>query len=291
MEQILKKIHADYAYRRKIYGQNVGVAILDSGIARHPDFYGRIRGFRDFVKGRELPYDDNGHGTHVTGIIGANNHTGLHGVAPECSLFSYKVLDHRGNGRIESTCQAMEHLMKWNKKHPGTIRIVNISVGMTEKASPMLQQKLLFTVERVWDSGVIVLAAAGNNGPGPNTVTSPGTSKKIITVGSLEDVKAGVWKESGYSGRGPTDECVVKPEILMPGADIVSCSNRRDGYARKSGTSMAVPVLTGLVALLLSAYPSLTPNEVKMRLFYSADRTGIAKDRKCWGTVTADRLL
>lgn len=290
MERILNIIHASYAYQYGLFGQGIGVAVLDTGISLHQDLAGRIAGFYDYVNRLDAAYDDNGHGTHISGIIGAKNSSLSHGVAPECRLFGFKVLDRNGNGRIEDTCKAVEDIIQINRRKHDTIRIINISVGMTDSVQPKLQQRLLNTVETAWDSGIVVIAAAGNNGPGENTITSPGISKKVITVGSLDDG----WKSSGgrgYSGRGPTDECVIKPEILMPGTNIVSCANRKSGYARKSGTSMAVPVLSGVIALLLNAYPSLTPNEVKMRLFYAAKQTNLTDNRKSWGTVTLDNLI
>ena len=136
-----------------------------------------------------------------------------------------------------------------------------------------------------------VLAAAGNNGPGENTVTSPGVSKKIITVGSLDTINERKREPSLYSGRGPTESCVVKPEILMPGTDIISCGTRPGTYIRKSGTSMAVPVVSGMIALLLCKYPAMMPNEVKLQLYRSADHSGIDESFKCWGTVDLQRLL
>ncbi len=293
MERILNFIHASEAYRQGIFGQGIGVAVLDTGIYPHRDFRGRIFLFRDYVQGKTSPYDDNGHGTHICGIIGGNNQGVHHGVAPGCRLCGFKVLDKRGNGRIEDTCRAVEEILKINAQGRRPIHIINISVGMMETVQPALQKRLLETVEKALDKGIVVLAAAGNNGPGENTVTSPGISKKIITVGSLDDGAGDPLgnQGSGYSGRGPTAACVVKPEILMPGTNIVSCANRGSGYVRKSGTSMAVPVLTGIIALLLCKYPSMTPNEVKMRLFYAASKEELKPDQKSWGTVTLDRLF
>ena len=114
--------------------------------------------------------------------------THLHGVAPGCYLQGYKVLDKNGNGKILDIGQAVEDIMKYNQNHAQKIRVINISVGMRERVRPELQQRLLRSVEQAWDQGIVVLAAAGNNGPGENTVTSPGVSKKIITVGSLDTI-------------------------------------------------------------------------------------------------------
>jgi len=290
MERVLKEIHADYAYERGCFGQGIGIAVLDTGVYMHPDLQGQISMFRDYVNGRNVCYDDNGHGTHISGIIAAKNKSENHGVAPESRLFISKVLDRNGNGKIEDTCRAVEDLIRDNREWRRTVRILNISVEMTDTVRPAMQQRLLAAVEEAWDSGIVVIAAAGNNGPGAHTITSPGISRKIITVGSMDDQ----WESpdgKGYSGRGPTEECVIKPEILMLGTNILSCSNRKDGYTRKSGTSMAVPVLSGVIALLLNVYPSLTPNEVKMRLFYAARQTDEAAGRKSWGTVTLEGLL
>lgn len=293
MERILNFIHASEAYRQGIFGQGIGVAVLDTGIYPHRDLQGRIFLFSDYVQGKTSPYDDNGHGTHICGIIGGNSQGAQHGVAPGCRFYGFKVLDKRGNGKIEDTCRAVEEILRMNEQKNHPIHIINISVGMMEAVQPLLQKRLLETVEKAWDKGIVVLAAAGNNGPGENTVTSPGISKKIITVGSLDDGAKDLSgsRGSGYSGRGPTAACVVKPEILMPGTNILSCANRGSGYVRKSGTSMAVPVLTGIIALLLCKYPSMTPNEVKMRLFYAASKKELKPDQKSWGTITLDNLL
>ena len=282
MERVLKQIRAEQIYRRGILGQGVGVAVLDTGVYLHPDLVQQIKSFHDLIEHRSQPYDEHGHGTHVAGIIaGAGRHP-WHGIAPACQLHIYKVLDQNGNGKIENTCRAIQEILTWNQKNPGMIRILNISVGMMLHVQPKSQKKLLKAVETAWDHGVIVVAAAGNNGPAPGSVTSPGISRKVITVGSLD---------APYSGRGPTKSCVVKPEILMPGSNILSCANHSDGYTRKRGTSMATPIITGMLALLISKYPGLKPNEVKMRLFYAAARQQMSEWQSSWGTITLDRLF
>lgn len=294
MERVLRQIHADEIYRRGILGQGTGVAILDTGIYPHRDLKSQIHFFRDFVGQKTLPYDDNGHGTHVAGIIAGAGRQPWHGIAPAAHLYIYKVLDQNGNGKIEHTCRAIDEILRWNQKMPGVIRILNISVGMMLHVQPKAQKELLDAVEKAWDHGIVVVAAAGNNGPKAGSVTSPGISRKIITVGSLEERKnqqPGLLQASDYSGRGPTGNCIVKPELLMPGTNILSCANRSDGYVYKSGTSMAAPVLSGMLALFLSAYPDLGANEVKMRLFYASSRGRNETVKNGWGTVTLDRLF
>ena len=146
----------------------------------------------------------------------------------------------------------------------------------------------------MWDAGLIVVAAAGNEGPGRGTITIPGTSKKIITVGAYDDYSYSAMRKrnmSYYSGRGPTSGCIVKPEIVEPGNSIVSCSANRAGYSAKSGTSMATPVLSGIIALLLERYPYMTNKEVKMRLYERAVDLGLPKSRQGWGRIEIDKLI
>ena len=291
MEKILAYIHASAAYRQGIFGQGILVAVLDTGIYPHSDLQGRIRGFRDYIRQRQQPYDDNGHGTHISGIIGAGGKGAVHGVAPGCYLQGYKVLDKNGNGKILDICQAVEDIMKYNQNHAQKIRVINISVGMRERVRPELQQRLLRSVEQAWDQGIVVLAAAGNNGPGENTVTSPGVSKKIITVGSLDTINERKREPSLYSGRGPTAACICKPEIIAPGAKVVSCTNRDGQYSMKSGTSMATPVAAGAIALLLEKYPDLSNRDVKLRLKERAIDLKLPKNQQGWGFLDVERLL
>ena len=216
VNQVRNKLRAEYAHAKGITGRGITVAVMDTGIVMHPDFDSRILGFRDFTQGRTKIYDDNGHGCHVAGIIA-------------------------GSGRMSRgiyTGKAIDYVIENQEKYQ--IRILNISVGMLPTADETEKENLILAVEKAWNSGIVVVAAAGNNGPGKNTVTIPGQCKSIITVGSIDDyVTKGKGIHNGYSGRGPTESCVVKPEILAPGTGIKSCSRRGGGYEIKSGTSLA----------------------------------------------------
>lgn len=293
MDQVRKKLRADYAHRNGITGRGVTVAVMDTGITRHPDFDNRILKFVDFTQGRNRMYDDNGHGSHVTGIIAGNgrmSHGLYSGIAPEAKLFVMKVLDRKGNGNTYQVLKAIDYMIA-NRDQYG-IRILNISVGMLPTANEQEKHNLMQAVEKAWKNGIVVVAAAGNNGPGRNTVTIPGQCKSIITVGSIDDyVPHGKGLRAGYSGRGPTECCVVKPEILAPGTVIKSCSARGSGYETKSGTSMSAPVISGALALLLQKYPQLSPAEVKLRLYERTVRLKEAGERNYWGVVYLNRLL
>ena len=141
----------------------------------------------------------------------------------------------------------------------------------------------------------MVVVAAGNNGPTPMSVTVPGNSKKIITVGASDLFRGRVLQErANYSGCGPTGECVCKPELVAPGTDIVSCSShwmRGQYYSVKSGTSMAAPAVAGAVALLLEREPHMTNVEVKMRLKEAAVDLGYPQNRQGWGMPDLRRLV
>ena len=145
---------------------------------------------------------------------------------------------------------------------------------------------LVDAVEYAWDHGLIVVAAAGNNGPDPGSITSPGTSRKIITVGSAPENLSPTQPQSlcPFSGRGPTKTCICKPEILAPGFRICSCNNTiKHPYAIRSGTSMASPVVSGGIALILSKYPDMDNKTVKQCLLKSAQPLDVPKSYQGWG--------
>lgn len=295
MDQAKKWINCDGAYRLGLTGQGVGVAILDTGIFLHRDFEDRLAAFADMVKRRKEPYDDNGHGTHIAGIIaGAGIDSGgrYHGVAPGCSLISLKVLDHRGNGYASDVLAGL----KWIRDHREeyNIRIVNISVGSFSRRGMSEESALVKGVDAAWDAGLVVVVAAGNNGPGQRTITTPGISRKVITVGCSDDYKevdvAGN-RMIDYSGRGPTNACILKPDVVAPGSNIVSCANRSGSYTRKSGTSMSTPLVSGAVALLLEKYPEMTNLDVKLRLRERAVDLGLPRNQQGWGLLDVERLV
>lgn len=273
------------------------MAVLDTGISPHPDFGRRIVCFRDFLGGRRASYDDCSHGTHVCGILGGSGAVSegkYRGIAPECHFVGLKVLDRQGNGNKEEVIRGIDWVIR-NRQTYG-IRILNISVG-TVRESASMDMQLIRAVERAWDAGLVVVVAAGNMGPEPMSITVPGNSRKVITVGASDDCNPveGDGIKPCYSGRGPTAECICKPDITAPGSGIVSCNallRRSAGYyARKSGTSMATPIVSGCIALLLSAKPELTNVQVKMRLHDTAVDLGLPRQQQGWGQINAEMLL
>lgn len=269
-------------------GKGVGVAVLDTGIFPHMDFRNRIRAFADFVAYKSMPYDDNGHGTHVAGILAGDGTASMgkyKGVAPGCGLVALKVLDRFGNGSREQVLRAFRWILDHREQH--RIRIVNISVGTTCR-SVSDQDVLIQGVEKLWDEGLVVVAAAGNQGPKPGSVTAPGSSRKVITVGS-SDMLTG---RSAVSGCGPTAECVCKPDLVAPGNHIVSCApGTANTYGVKSGTSMSTPLVSGAIALMLEKDPLLTNVEIKMLLRESTDDMGLPRNRQGWGKFNFHKFM
>ncbi len=276
-------------------GRGVGVAVLDTGCFPHEDLAPRIAAFYDAVRRNTIPYDDNGHGTHVCGIIGGSGYasSGCYlGIAPECSLIPVKVLDRRGNGYASDVLAGLrwirENRMLYN------IRIVNISVGSFSRKNMSENSALVRGVDEAWDAGLIVVVAAGNMGPKSGTITTPGISRKVITVGCSDDhkeVKVMGNRMVDYSGRGPTGSCICKPDLVAPGAYITSCSNEPGKYAGKSGTSMATPLVSGALALLLEKYPEMSNRDAKLHLWERAVDLGLPRNQQGHGILDIRRLL
>lgn len=306
LKQAVKKLRVEKAWQEGWTGKGVRVAVLDTGIAKHPDLTGRLITFQDFVNGAVGAYDDYGHGTHVSGILcgEGNIQKEYRGIAPQADLISVKVLDKNGNGRREQVISGIRWVIQHNREYG--IRIMNISVGSVKEGNEQ-DQRLIESVEQAWDSGIVVVCAAGNLGPEPYTITAPGNSRKVITVGMAED------RHNWYSGCGPTYACVCKPDLVAPGSQIWSCNafysgragisghscsdsscysgRSRKFYCQKSGTSMATPMISGAIALLLEKEPWLTNVEVKMRLKEAAKDLGMERNRQGWGQPDIPTLL
>lgn len=303
-----------WAHEHGYYGDDVCVAILDTGISLHGDFLDRgenrrIVAFKDIINNRSELYDDNGHGTHVAGIVGgtgAMSKGRYCGVAPRCKFVIVKVLNYKGDGNISDVLAGLQWVIDNQKKY--NIKIVNISVGTSNRENADENSLLVKGVDAVWDHGMVVVVAAGNNGPGPMSISTPGISRKVITVGSSDDsIKVELFgnKVTDYSGRGPTNACIKKPDIVAPGSNIVSCNATKNFtryrspflkndymlYAVKSGTSMATPIVSGAIALLLRAYPEMTNKEVKLKLRSSAKDMGYGWEKQGWGLLHIPSLL
>lgn len=289
-------IHADLAHQSGWTGRGVTVAVIDTGIDQHADLTtptNRIVGWKDFVNDKLTPYDDNGHGTHVAGIIAGNGaQSGLKytGVAPEARLVGVKVLDKDGGGSVSQVISGVDWVVR--NRHRFRVNIINLSLGgATEKG--YMDDPMSHVVEEAWKRGLVVCAAAGNNGPDFVTINTPGIAPSVITVGNMDDRNTASRHDDQLddsSSRGPTLDQLEKPDILAPGTNIVSLKSG-GGYVSHTGTSMATPMVSGAVALMLQQNPRLKPFEVKSILLKNAEDRGYQADLQGKGYLDLQKTL
>lgn len=283
-------------------GSGITVGVLDTGMGQHPDLTGRLIRFQDFVGHRNLMYDDNGHGTHVCGILcgsGRASQGRYTGMAPGVRLVVGKVLDEKGDGSTESMLMGLEWILRIREQC--RVRILNISVGIGTLDEVKKEQRLKAMIDEVWDSGILVVCAAGNKGPDPGTISAVGGSNKAVTVGCHDgsyNIDSPGRCET-YSGRGVEGAAIRKPDLVAPGTDIVSCNVHyyrlhgkfRNAYVAKSGTSMATPIVSGAAALAMQRFPQMTNEECKQKLQYTATDLHLPWNQQGWGMVNVGRLL
>jgi serine protease AprX len=292
-----------------VTGSGIGVATVDSGVNPwHEDLDGRVVHFADFVNAQRFAYDDYGHGTHVAGIIAGSGRASAasgqeanlprRGVAPGAHLVVLKALDVTGNGFTSNVIAAIDYAIANRATY--NIRVLNLSVAAGVYES-FTKDPLTLAAKRAVDAGIVVVAAAGNRGRDLTGqlqyggIASPGNAPWVLTVGATSDLGTTDRRDdviAGFSSRGPTpiDEN-AKPDLVAPGVNIESTadpssalfaansSSRLWGavksgtepYMSLTGTSMAAPIVTGAIALMLEANAALTPNAVKAILEFTAE--------------------
>jgi len=277
---------------------------------RNPDGSSRVVAFKDFVKNRRQAYDDAGHGTFVAGLIAGNGASSTPldqggnatmqyaGVAPQARIVSLKVLDKNGNGKESNVIRAIAWTIQNRQQY--NIRVLNVSLG-GDVTGPIETDPLAMAVETAWKAGIVVVTSAGNEGDfGPGGILSPGNDPYVITVGALNTQQTASTSDDAvcsYSSIGPTfyDE-IAKPDVVAPGnrnislrvpwsyIDLTAPQNRiavnsyipsapswaPPVYFMLSGTSTSTPVVCGIAALMISADPTLSPDDVKARLMATA---------------------
>lgn len=300
-------VGANPLWSTDVTGKDVVVAVLDTGIYEHPDLSGRIIAFRDFVNNRTKPYDDNGHGTHVAGDIasdGGSSNNAYRAPAPEAKLVGVKVLDRFGSGYLSDVIGGIQWCI--DNKDLLNISIINMSLGGQAMLS-CTEDPVCLAAEAAWKSGIVVCVAAGNEGPEDRTIASPGIDPLVITVGATDDLNTASIADdtiAGFSSRGPTIDGLIKPDVLSPGTSIVSLrapgsyldkqtKGSRIGkwYVSLSGTSMATPVCSGVVAQILQANPTLTPDEVKSLLTITASSLQLDPNIQGAGIINAQKAV
>ena len=294
-------IEADSAHAMRNFGDNVTIGFLDTGLDQlqgtskglglSTDLYGRDKfwGTYDAINNELSNYsnEENGHGTHVASVAGNADYDvygNVYGVAPNAALVGIKAFDAEGKATYADVIRGIDWALQ--VKDEINLRVLNMSFSGPAR-SYYWEDPLNLAVMKAWQAGIVVVASAGNSGPTPMTIGVPGNVPYIITVGAMTDnyteSDASDDKLATFSAAGPTFEGFVKPEIVAPGGHLSGLMafdtqiaqehpEFHDGgrYFEMSGTSQAAAVVSGVVALMLSQEPTLTPDEVKCRLMDTA---------------------
>ncbi|MDH3682789.1 MAG: S8 family serine peptidase [Acidimicrobiia bacterium] len=284
---LVRQFEADPMEALGYTGQGIDVAIIDTGVSPVQGLHaeGKVLYGPDLSNEGELEnlatLDTYGHGTHIAGIVAGNDGVegGFKGMAPDARIVSVKVAGATGETHIAQVIAGIEWVVEHRNSDGLNIRVVNLSLGrdgiLSSAADP-----LSAAVERAWDAGIVVVVAGGNRTNASGGLDSPAVSPYVIATGALDGraVRDSVatWSSAGNDGRSP--------DLVAPGKSIVSLrvpgstldqENPQavvDGrFMKGSGTSQAAAVMSGSVALLLSADPSLTPDQVKYLLVENAN--------------------
>lgn len=273
-------------------GRGIGVAVIDTGIDGNlPDFRGASGKSRVIATAVTNPdantvMDTYGHGTHVAGIIAGNSQYRnfsdplrgkFAGVAPEANLVSIKVSDDSGNATVLDVIYGLQFAVDHQKTY--NIRVVNMSLDSTTPQSYKLDP-LDAAVESAWFHGLVVVVAAGNRGDDPDAVQyAPANDPYVVTVGAVDGNGTITPRDdeiADWSSRGTTQDGFDKPDVTAPGAHIISVLAPNSSFASQcpscivdgqyisaGGTSMAAPMVSGLVADMLQLHSNWTPAQVK----------------------------
>lgn len=226
--------------------KGIRIGIIDTGIDYLHEAFGgaygagkKVAGGHDFVNNDDDPMDDNGHGTHVAGIIGGHS-SSITGVAQDAELYIYKALDQNGNGSTSTVIAAIEQAVK------DSVKVLNLSLGSPSGSS---EDPLSIAVNMAVQAGIVVVAAAGNMGE-YSSINSPGTAELALTVGASDANNI-----ASFSSKGPeTERYSIKPEVVAPGVGVLS-AKMGGGYVQMSGTSMATPFVSAYAAAMRELHP------------------------------------
>jgi serine protease AprX len=292
---------ADALHKQGITGKGVTVAVLDSGLWEHEELRkntaGKPRILARYdaitnIEGKEV-FDESGHGTHLTSVIAHSGHTSekgsptgtYKGIAPDVNLVAVKAFDVEGQGYFLDIIRGVQWVV--NNQRTYAIRVLNLSFAQRPRwhywEDPINQ-----AVMHAWAEGITVVAAAGNEGPEPMSIGSPGNLPYIITVGAVTDSWTPDNRDDDYipdfSSRGPTPSAHIKPDVVAPGGHITgitrpgsSLTLERPEYLLRTkefvstGSSQASAVVSGIAAILLQLEPDLSPDDVKCKLISSAE--------------------
>jgi len=245
-------------------GKGIDICILDTGIElSHPDFSGREIEGKSFISGESWDRDPNGHGTHCAGIAAGNirlDNGKRYGIAKDANLKIAKVLSDSGKGTTSSVIDAIDWAI--TKK----FRVLSLSLASAVKLNDTPSPLFETVGARALENNCIIIAAAGNDSSRPSVpkpVSSPANTSSIMAVGAID----GHMKIAKFSNAGLNPATGGSVNICAPGVDIISTypknsKNKSSSYYAMSGTSMATPHVSGMMALYMEQFPEKTAKEI-----------------------------
>lgn len=264
----VKRIQAPEVWK-KSQGKSIKVAVVDTGISAHPDL--NISGGVNTIRKGGSYRDDNGHGTHVAGIVAALGKSGMqYGVAPEVKLYAVKVLDQSGNGYVSDIVEGLEWCIRNN------MDVINMSLGLNGASASLRSM-----VRRAHRNGIVIVSSAGNEGRSSGKIDQPASYPEVIAVAATDKNN----HIAAFSSRGRGIN------VAAPGSDIVSTSNKK-GFIANSGTSMAAPHVSGTAALLLAHNRKVKPSLIRKLLMDTArPLNSYSRHSQGSGLIQADRAF
>ncbi|MFF4032155.1 S8 family peptidase [Streptomyces sviceus] len=285
------QIGAPAAWAAGYDGKGVKVAVLDTGVdTTHPDLATAVKASKNFTAAGGTD-DMAGHGTHVAATLagsGAKSGGRYKGVAPGAAILNAKVLDDNGEGSDSSVIAGLEWAAGQGAK------VANLSLGQEDTPGEDPVEAAVNALSK--STGMLTVAAAGNEGPDAGTVGSPGAAEWALTVGAVD----GEDRLADFSSTGPTADNALKPDLTAPGVAIVSARAAHghmgdpaaDGYVSMSGTSMATPHAAGAAAILAQRHPDWTGARIKQALTASTTpTTGVTVYQQGTGRLDVSRAL
>jgi serine protease AprX len=309
----LKKSHSimeiNHSRVFNLTGKGIGIGIVDTGVYPHPDLTfvrNTISYFQDLVNSFEKPYDDNGHGTFMCGLIASSGHVsgGIYqGMAPDSNLCVIKAFDASGKGFLSDIIKSIDVLISLKDKY-------NIKVIVLPFEFPYINKFKVNPLEEIVKKAVAenisVVVPSGNLGPQPYSIYFPGNMKQVITVGGVicKDNKLKEYKVASFSGRGPSIDGTVKPDLIAPCMNVTSLASNTlylpatrskpeltVSYTTMSGTSISCALIAGVLSLILEKTPNLTPQDLKSILCLSTLSIGENKFSQGSGIFVFDKIV
>jgi serine protease AprX len=323
MYSLTRRIGAREAWSRGITGKDVTVAIIDTGVAKVEGLDTKNK----VVNGPDLSYESQrsgtryldgfGHGTHMAGIVAGRdgdlgtgllaNPSSFGGVAPNARILNMKVASGDGGADVTAVIAAIDWVVEHRRDKGMNVRVINLAYGTTSTQGADVDP-LARAVENAWKAGIVVVAAAGNDGVDSTSLLMPAVDPYVIAVGAVDHLGTRDLTDDVVADFSNVGNDTRRPDLLAPGKSVVSlrvansyvdqlfpegliATDREHRYLRGSGTSQATSVVSGAVALLLQQRPKLTPDQVKAILRTSADPLAVADPAQGAGVLDVDGAL